>query len=277
MLGQHTGDVIVDHDHIVDMPEPLLGEHADGGRAAADPHQPFLDAIDDGRPARLHDHVGAMLALPDHHLHRLAVAEPEERVAGHPPLGLAAAGQMLDPAERQHLRTVFRGHRVTNRLALDPHHVALMADMPVGVDLHLDAAIGEDALGHHRHHVNACDLLADDEGGRLVVGIGGARANRGDERAVAPDDIAVPVVGIIGLHEGHELLVRGLQHGQRIEPDQLAAVIRVAIARTGLAVGNVAHHRTGIAADLFGLRALISHRPAPAAWRAGAPVSPAAG
>jgi hypothetical protein len=30
--------------------------------------------------------------------------------------------------------------------------------MAVGVDLHLDAAIGEDALGHDGDHVDAVDL-----------------------------------------------------------------------------------------------------------------------
>ena len=42
MLAQHAGDVIVDHDHLVDMAMPLRREHADGRRATAHPHA-FLD------------------------------------------------------------------------------------------------------------------------------------------------------------------------------------------------------------------------------------------
>ena len=42
MLGQDAGDVIVDDDHFIDMRLPLLGEHADRRRAAADPHARFL-------------------------------------------------------------------------------------------------------------------------------------------------------------------------------------------------------------------------------------------
>ncbi len=51
MLGEHAGDVVIDHNDIIDKPQPLPREHADGGRAAADPHAAFGDAIDDGRLA----------------------------------------------------------------------------------------------------------------------------------------------------------------------------------------------------------------------------------
>ena len=42
MLGQDAGDVVVDDDDLVDMALPLLGEDADRGRAAADPHALLL-------------------------------------------------------------------------------------------------------------------------------------------------------------------------------------------------------------------------------------------
>ena len=57
----------------------------------------------------------------------------------------------------------------------------LGAEVAVGVDLHLHAAVAEDALGHDRDHVDALDLRGDDEGRRLVVGIGRAGADAGDE------------------------------------------------------------------------------------------------
>jgi hypothetical protein len=42
-----------------------------------------------------------------------------------------------------------------DRLAAGADQVALGAEKPVGVDLHLDAAIAENALGHDRDHVDA--------------------------------------------------------------------------------------------------------------------------
>ena len=54
MLAQHAGDVIVDHDHLVDMTVPLRREHADGGRPAAHPHPPFHLAIHDRGFSGLH-------------------------------------------------------------------------------------------------------------------------------------------------------------------------------------------------------------------------------
>ena len=53
VLGQHAGDVVVDDHHLVGMAEQLLGEDADGGRAAAHAHALLLDAVDDRRPAGL--------------------------------------------------------------------------------------------------------------------------------------------------------------------------------------------------------------------------------
>ena len=52
--------------------------------------------------------------------------------------------------------------------ALRHHHCRLGAEMAVCVDLHLDPAIGEDALGDDGHQIDALDLLGDDEGGRAL-------------------------------------------------------------------------------------------------------------
>ena len=67
--------------------------------------------------------------------------------------------------------------------------------MPIGVDLHLHAAIGIDAFGDHGDHIDAVDLAGDDEGRRLVIGIGGARPDGRDERRRRIDDVAVGVKG----------------------------------------------------------------------------------
>ena len=74
---------------------------------------------------------------------------------------------MMHAAERQHLRAVFAGRHMADRLALGAHRRLLGAEMAVGVDLHLDAAIAEDALGDDGDHVDAVDLLETMKGAGL--------------------------------------------------------------------------------------------------------------
>ncbi len=124
--------------------------------------------------------------------------------------------------------------------------------MTVGVDLHLDAAVGEDALGNDSDEIDAFDLLADDEGGRLVVGIGGDRTDGGDEAAAgvltSSPSHARPRRRTAPRRRG---LRRMVEDGQRVHPHDPAADIAVAVAGAGAAIGDVAHHRAGIAADLL--------------------------
>ena len=178
MFGQDAGDVIVDDDHLIDLVAPLLGEHADRRRAAADPHALLMLAVDDRRLAGLHDHARAAV---DDKLHAFAVAEIEQSVAGDAALFLAAVGEVIDAAEREHLRAIFAGRHMADRFALGAHDCAFGAEMAVGVDFELDAAIAVDALGDDRHHVDPIDLGGNDEGRGLIVGIGGAGADGGDE------------------------------------------------------------------------------------------------
>ena len=65
---------------------------------------------------------------------------------------------------------------MANRLAIDKHNIALVADMAVGVDLHLHAAIAEDTFSHDGDHVHAFHLLAGDKGRWFIVRISGAGA-----------------------------------------------------------------------------------------------------
>ena len=116
VLGQHAGDVVVDHDHLVDMAQPLLGEDADGGRAAADPHAHLGLAIDDRRLAGRHDHG---VAAVDAHFHGRPGAQVEQRVAGDVAFLLGAAGQVPHAADGQHLRAVLGRGDVADLLALD--------------------------------------------------------------------------------------------------------------------------------------------------------------
>ncbi len=202
-----------------------------------------------GALARLHHHGRAAV---DRELDRLAVAELHQRVAGDAALLLRSAGEMVDAAERKHLRAVFAGRDMTDRLALRAHGRGFRTEIAVGVDLHLDAAIAEDAFGHDRDHVDAVDLRGHDEGRRLVVGIGGSGTDRGHERARSVDDLAVPVATGLKRHQPAAMRDRALQDDVRIDAHQLAIVVGVAIAGAGRARLDVAHHRAGIAADLVG-------------------------
>ena len=122
--------------------------------------------------------------------------------------------------------------------------------MAVGVDLHLDAAIAEDALGHDRDHVHPLDLARDDEGRWLVVGIGGAGPDGGDEHRRVADHAPVPFPPAARERDdGTVPGERALQHHVRVDPDQLAVPVGVAVAGPGLTGPDVAHHRTGVAAD----------------------------
>ena len=189
MLGENPGDVIVDDHDLVDLVAPLPREHADRRRAAADPHALLELAVDFRRLAGGDDHAGAAV---DGQFHGLAVAEIEQGLAGDAALLLAAVRQVIDAAEREHLRAVFARRDMADRLALRPDRGAFGAEMAIGVDLQLDAAVAVDAFGYDGHHVDPVDLGRDDEGRRLVVGIGGARADGGDERAGRGDDFAAP-------------------------------------------------------------------------------------
>ena len=65
------------------------------------------------------------------------------------------------------------------------------------------------------------------------------------------DDLAVPVAAAgLERHQPSAMRHRSLQHDMRIDAHQFAVVIGIAIARAGRARLDVAHHRTGIAADL---------------------------
>src|SRR5690242_2588213 len=101
--------MVIDHDNLVDLAVPLLGEHANCRRATADPHSLFGHAIYDWRPAGLHYNGRAAIDLE---FHRLAIGEVHQRVAGDAALLLRTTGQMMDATERQHLRTIFAGRNV---------------------------------------------------------------------------------------------------------------------------------------------------------------------
>jgi hypothetical protein len=272
VLGEHAGDVVVDHHHLVGMAEELLGEDAHGGRAAAHAHALLLHPVDDGRLAGLDDHLRAAV---DGELDRLLVAQRFHHFAGDAAFLLAAAGEVVHAAQRQHLRAVFDGGDVADHLAPAAHVGLLGAEPAVGVDLHLEAAVAEDALGDHGDQVDAFGLRRHDEGRRLVVGIGGGRADAGDEHALGRQQAGGRVGGIAfaGGERNQRPLpaIQGLaQQHHRIDPHQHAGGVGVAVAGAGLAGRDLAQHRAGVALDLVAGHALIRcaarHGRAPAGW-----------
>src|SRR3954452_17438474 len=123
--------------------------------AATDAHALFHRAVDDRRMSRLYNDARAAV---DRHFDDLAVAEIEQRLAGDAALFLAPMRQVIDAAEREHLRAVLAGGHVPDGLAGDANGRAFGPEMAVAVDLQLDAAIGVDALGDDGHHVDTRDL-----------------------------------------------------------------------------------------------------------------------
>ncbi len=247
MFRENAGDMVIHHHDLIDLAMPLLGEHADGRRAAAHPHALFGHSVDDGGIAGLYDDGSAAV---DGQFHRLAVGEVHQRVAGDAAFLLGAAGQMMHAAEGQHLRAVFAGRHVPDRLAFRTDDCSLGSEIAVSVDLHLDAAIAENPFGHDRDHVDAVDFRGHDEGCRLVIGISCSRADGGDEHAGFMHELAVPIAAGLEWHQPPTMRYRSLQHDVRIDTHQLAVVIGITIARACRARLDVAHHRTSIAADL---------------------------
>ena len=169
---------------------------------------------------------------------------------------------------------------MAHRLALGADSTLFGAEVAVGIDLNLDAAIAVDGLTDHRDHVDPVDLAGDDKGGGLVVGVGRPGADGGDEVGVARHHIAVPVAVF---EEFHKLLlaIPGLlDDHQGIDAHQVAAFVGVAVAGAGTAVGDVAEDRAGVTADFGGGGAGVRHLKPPLlskslrapvpAWRAAA-------
>jgi hypothetical protein len=277
-----SGDVVVHHHHLVGAAEELLGEDADGGGAAAHAHAFFFHAVDDGRAARLDDDLRAAV---DGEVHGLLVAQRFHHLHGHAAFLLAAAGQVVHATERQHLRAVFHRGDVADDLALAAHVGLLGAEEAVGVDLQLEAAVAEDAFGDDGDHVHVLHLGGDDEGRGLVVRVGGGTADAGDEDLVGMQQVAVPVggggggggggragcagcvrcVGRRRLHAAFECdqrrvasVQRAAQQQHRVDADQRAFVVGVAIAGAGLACADLAQHRAGVALDLVAGHAFVA-------------------
>ena len=180
VLGQHAGDVVIHHHHLVAHAQPLTGKHANRRRAATHTHALLGDTIDHRRMTGLQTQLRAVFNL---HFQSLLVAQLVHQFQGHAPLFFAAACQVMHAAQAQHLRAVFSRGDVANFFALVKHRSAFIADVTVGVYLHLEAAITEDALGDHGHHVHTARLRRDDEGRGFVIWVSGGCAYAGDEHA----------------------------------------------------------------------------------------------
>ena len=113
VLGEHARDVIVDHDHLVDVLVPLLREHPDRRGPASHAH-PFLDhPVDHRRLAGLEDQLRPFV---HRELDRPTAAERQQRLHRHHAFALGAAREVVHPSQREHLRSVLPGGDVPDRL-----------------------------------------------------------------------------------------------------------------------------------------------------------------
>ena len=120
--------------------------------------------------------------------------------------------------------------------ALVKHGSTLIAQIPVGVNLHLQAAIAEDAFGDHRDHVHALGFGRDDKRCRFVIGVGGGGTNAGDKyTALGAVDGGQGLGGSLCIQPRMQSLcfcaLRLLaQEHHGVESHQHAAMVSVAVA-----------------------------------------------
>ena len=100
MFGHDAGDMIINNHHLIDQPLPLCGKHTNRCRPTSNPHTVFGNTINDRRFSGLNGHLRPII---DFQLNRRAIAQIKQRRTGHPAFLLAATGQMIHPAQRQHL------------------------------------------------------------------------------------------------------------------------------------------------------------------------------
>ena len=152
VLGQHAGDVVVHHHDFIAHAQPLTRKHTDRCRPATNPHALLGGTIDHRGLPGLQHQLGAVFNL---HFYRLMVAQQVHQLQGHAALFFIAARQVMHTAQAEHLRAVFRRGHMADFFTVVQHCSAFIAQIAVGVNLHFEAAIAEDAFGHHGHHVHA--------------------------------------------------------------------------------------------------------------------------
>ena len=200
----------------------------------------------------------------------LAIAEGEHHFTGDPAFLLAASSEMPDSSEGEHLRTVFRGHHVSDFLSLTPNRSLLRADVAVGIDFHLDAAVAENPFGDHRDHIDSLVFTPDDERGRFVIRIGGSASDGRWENRILGHQRSVPPLR--GFQKGHHLLFLfqsplGDQH--RVKALEFPVDVAVTVTGTCLTGADATEDWTGIAIDFLVLNRLgnrFAHACIPFCW-----------
>ena len=140
---------------------------------------------------------------------------------------------------------------MANRFSVHAHDITFMPDVAIGVDFDLHATVTEDAFGHHGHHVHAFNFLTCDKRRGFKIRVSSTCANSGHKMALSFEYVTVPIFRGAFTQKGHQILT-ALDDRERVQTHQFACVIGIAVAGPGFTIGNVAHHRAGVAADLFG-------------------------
>ena len=158
---------------------------------------------------------------------------------------------MFNATQRQHFRSIFRCHHMSDGLTICVNNITFVAQMPIRIDLHFDTAITKYTFGHDRHHIHAIVILTDNKRGRFIIWIRCSSPYCGDKRSLALDNITIPIVGISTLHKGDQFLIRALNNRQCIKAYQFTIMIGVTITSTRFSVCDKTHHRTRVTPDFF--------------------------
>jgi hypothetical protein len=141
----------------------------------------------------------------------------------------------------------------------------LRTQKAIGVDLHLETAVAENAFGDHGHHVHPVDLRRHDEGCRFVVGIGGRRADARDKHLIGVQQVTIPRRRPFirrtrrKRHEQRLVFVeRATQKNHRVHTHQQTFAVGIAVTSAQPALRNLAKDGAGIALDLGTAHALIA-------------------
>ena len=179
------------------------------------------------------------------------------QLQGHAALFFIAARQVMHTAQAEHLRAVFRRGHMADFFTVVQHRSAFITQIAVGINLHFEAAIAEDAFGHHGHHVHALRARGHDKRCRLVIGVSGGCAYAGDKHAAL-----LAIAWGHGLRHGVCISTRqqglcvaersglAIQPNHRVQTHQHTLVVGVAVTSADTAFGNLAEHRARIAFHL---------------------------
>ena len=165
---------------------------------------------------------------------------------------------MMHSAEREHLRTVFCSHYMSNLFSLTVDRSLFRADIAIGINFDFITAVTENAFRYHRYHIHFIMFAGNDKRRRFIIRIcsSGSNCSRKNffriKRNVLCEQRSIPLLSLFS--KWYEWLLLsdcflGENHG--IHAFQFPVDVAVTIAGTGFSCTDSAQNRTGIAIDFF--------------------------